>query len=150
MEYYAAMNKNKEISINWFPKDAKQKKKAKEYLWYDTLDYHKDSIRKYMYFLMYVCMYVHMYIYVHNMYKIYVSAHSGKKNEEAETNYQLGCLPTREDGKGWGGGGKGNGEKSWWGCALSLSLSFCIILRLKTMAIFLIPPKLTKINKKVS
>ena len=53
-----------------------------------------------MYFLMYVCMYVHMYIYVHNMYKIYVSAHSGKKNEEAETNYQLGCLPTREDGKG--------------------------------------------------
>lgn len=26
-----------------------KKKKAKEYLWYDTLDYHKDSIRKYMY-----------------------------------------------------------------------------------------------------
>lgn len=23
-----------------------------------------------------------------------------KKNEEAETNYQSSCLPTREDGKG--------------------------------------------------
>ena len=86
---YAAINKNEEISTNWFLKDTKHKKKCKRVsmVWYIFIEDKKEYKKIY----------------------IYISAHSGKKNEEAETHYQLGCLPTRDDGKGWGAGGKGDG-----------------------------------------